>query len=241
MYRIAICDDNKEFLNKAEQYVKGYAQKKGIAVEQTVYQNGGFLADDICSGIQYDIYILDIEMPEITGTDIVKMIRARSSEAIVIFVTAHLQYTLESFELEVFRYIPKSALEERLPGALQAAFLKLDSQDGKYYLISNAKRSQKVFYKDILYVYKNEKNSNFVLRNGEEIYVRESLFEVYRKLPEKEFMQTDRCYIVNLSQIQKVDSVNGRLFLQNKIELDISKSRIQEVKKRVNQFWGDKL
>lgn len=241
MYRMAICDDDKVFLDKLEKCIGNYTKKYGIVIEKKAYYHGGFLLDDVYSGMQYDIYILDIEMPEIRGTDIVKKLRQVSSEAIVIFVTSYLQYALESFELEIFRYIPKEALEERLPGALKAAFLKLDSQDGQYYSIMNTKRFEKVFYKDIVYIYKNEKNSNFVLSNGTEVKARETLLEVRSKLPESEFLQADRCYIVNICHIHKVDSVNRTLVLKNEIKLQISKAKIPEIKKKISQFWGERV
>lgn len=239
MYNIAICDDEKIYLEKIEKIFINYTNEYGIKVKHKNYVNSGFLLDDIQEA-NYDIYILDIEMPKISGTDIVKEIRKYSPEAIVIFVTFHMKYTLESFELEIFRYIPKNLIETYLPLALQAAFTKLNCQEGKYYKYSNAKRLEKIFFKEIIYAYKEEKNTIFVLEN-KNIKIREPLFEVFEKLSKEDFIQADRCYIVNIQYINKVDSVNRKLVLKNGIVLEISKSRIQEIKKIVSNFWGDKI
>lgn len=240
MYRFAVCDDDNTFLEKIQKCIQNCAREQEVSVTVKTYNNGTFLLDDINNGLQYDIYILDIEMPGITGMEMARRIRQTLSEAIIMFVTAHLHYALESFELEIFRYIPKELSDERLPMALEAAFLRLDCQEGKYYFVTNAKRSQKIFYKDIIYIYKEDKNVRFVLDGGSEIKVRETLLAVYDKLND-DFVQADRCYIVNLCHIHRVDSVNNRITLKNNIILDIPKRRIQELKERVNQFWGERI
>lgn len=240
MYSIAICDDDEVFRKNISEVVQNYIVNNTIAAKPKVYSRGGFLIDDLESGFFYDIYILDIEMPQTSGIDIAKVIRKYSSEAIIVFVTSFLQYALESFELNIFRYIPKEVLEERLSLALQAIFVKLNCQEGKYYLLSNAKRFQKIYFKNIIYIYKDEKSSVFVLEN-QEIKVREPLFEVYSKLTSEDFIQIDRCYIVNLQYIDTVDTVNREIYLYNKLKLTVSKNRIQELKETINMFWGAKI
>lgn len=197
MYNIVICDDEMIFTQKVSVLLHQFITQQGTLVKQKVYNNGIFVMDDIESGIFYDIYILDIEMPQWQGTDIAKKIRHYSSEAIIIFVTSHMQYTLVSFEYKIFRYIPKAKLDEQLPLALKAAFAVLGCQEGKYFLVSNMKHCQKIFFKDIIYIYKDGKNSVFVT-DASEIRVRETLTDVYEKLSENDFIQIDRCYIANI-------------------------------------------
>lgn len=240
MYNIAICDDEMIFSEKINNIVSSYIVANRIVANLKLYVEGSFLLDNVANGMYYDIFILDIEMPGLKGTDIAKKIRLHSSESVIIFVTSHMQYALCSFELGIFRYIPKEVLEYQLPLALQAAFTKIRYQENTYYTYTNAKRSQKIFFKDIIYIYKNEKNSIFVLKD-QEIKVRKPLFEIYNKLSANEFIQADRCYIVNLQYICTVDSVSSQIKLINDITLFISKNRIQEIKKIINLFWGDKI
>lgn len=236
MYNLVICDDDIIFAQKVSILLRQFITQQGSLIKQKIYDNGIFVIDDIENGIFYDVYILDIEMPQWQGTDIAKKIRQYSSEALIIFVTSHMKYAVVSFEYRIFRYIPKSKLDEQLPLALKAAFAALGCQEGKYYLVSNMKRSQKVFFKDIIYIYKDEKNSVFVT-DSSEIKVREPLMDVYEKLSEDDFIQIDRCYIVNIQYIHKVDGVEKTLLLRNKIKLNIAKNRVQEVKRKVSEFW----
>lgn len=240
MYNIAVCDDETCYVKKISDLVESCAYKSRLNISLKGYTSALVLAEEVETGSHYDIYILDIEMPELSGTEVVKIIKRHTAEAVVIFVTAYLQYMLESFELEIFRYIPKETLKERLPLALQAAFSKLELQEGKFYSISNAKRTQKIFYKDIIYIYKDGKNSIFVL-DSQEIKEREPLFEVFQKLNDSDFMQVDRCFIVNLQHINKIDAIKGQLIMKNDIVLSISKSRVPEVKKILTEFWGSRI
>lgn len=238
MYNIAICDDDITFCKKMSALIQNYLVDKHLIAKQHLYTNGKFLIEDVKNNMYFDIFILDIEMPNITGIDIARKIREHLNETIIIFVTSHLQYTITSFELEIFRYIPKESLNSLLPIALHAAFTKLNCQEGKYYSIINSRRAVKIFFKDIIYIYKNGKNSIFVL-NSKEIKIREPLFKVYTKLNADDFIKADRCYIVNIRYIYTVDSVNSQLTLKNNITLDISKNRIMEIKNIVNLFWGN--
>lgn len=236
MYNIVICDDDLVFIDRISNLLNQFTSQQGIHVKQKVYDSGTLLIDDVERGLFYDIYILDIEMPLLSGTDIAKKIRQYSSEAIIIFVTSHMQYALVSFEYRIFRYIPKLKLDEQLPLALNAAFAVLGCQEGKYYYVSNMKRSQKVFFKDIIYVYKDEKNSIFVT-DASEIKVRETLMDVYNKLSKDDFIQIDRCYIANIQYIYKIDGVEKTILLRNNIKLNIAKNRVQEVKRKLCEFW----
>ncbi len=240
MYHIAICDDESASLNAMHQLIDRYVKEHRIVAKCSLYTNEVLLLEDIGNGFQYDVYFLDIEMKEIQGTDLARKIKEISKEAIIIFITFHMQYVLESFELEIFRYIPKDCLKEMLPKALQAVFGKLELQTDRFFYISNAKRTQKIALKEIIYIYKNNKNSVFVLREGE-IKVREPLCEVYKNLSEEDFIQTDRCYIVNLRYIYKVDTVRHKIFLHHQIALDIPKNRIQEIKNTLVLFWGNQI
>lgn len=224
MYRVVVCDDEVASLDRTYNLLSNYVSEHKINISPKKYSNSRLLIDDLDNGLHYDIYILDIEMPRISGTDIAKKIRQYASEAIIIFVTSHMKYTLESFELAIFRYIPKQTLNDKLPKALKAAFDQLNCQEGKYYLLMNAKRIQKICYKDIIYIYKEEKNSILVLDN-QKIKVRVPLCDILAQLPQEDFIQADRCYIVNIRYITKVDGVTRRIVLKNKITVNISKSK----------------
>ncbi len=237
MYRIAVCDDDETFLKDITQDITAYFEKEGVYHKCVEYKSGLALLADIEDKKLYDIYILDIEMPVYSGIDITKEITQYDPTPFIIFVTSHLKYAVDSYNYNIFRFIPKSELKGRLTLALRAAFSKLDEQKENYYFISNNRRFEKISYKDILYIYKDGKNSVFVL-SEQEIKVRKTLEMVYRELGTGDFIFIDRCTIVNIQLIKKIDCKAAKIKMKNGKEIDVARIRIQELMKELNSYWG---
>lgn len=107
MIQIAICEDNKEEIAELTVIVKQYLTKVKVEAKINTYLNSMMLEGDIEEGKYFDILISDIEMPEKTGMELAKIAKMHLENIIIIFVTAHLQYAADSFELSVFRYVQK--------------------------------------------------------------------------------------------------------------------------------------
>ena len=67
-----------------------------------------------------DIYLLDMELPKENGLSIGKKIKECYESAVIIYVTGHVEYAVEAYEVNAFRYVPKTILEQKLPEALNA-------------------------------------------------------------------------------------------------------------------------
>ncbi|WP_320931754.1 LytTR family DNA-binding domain-containing protein [Hungatella sp.] len=237
MYRIAVCDDNEKFLKDLILNLTSYLEKEGLCYEIVEYQAGLALLSDIESKRLYDIYILDIEMPVYSGIDITRVIAQYDPAPLIIFVTSYLKYAVDSFDYNIFRFIPKTELKDRLAFALKAAFSKLDEQRDRYYFISNNRRFEKISYKEILYIYKDGKNSVFVLPELE-VKVRKTLETVYKELGGEDFIFIDRCTIINLQSIKEIDCKMAKIKVKNGREIDVARIRIQDLKKELNSYWG---
>lgn len=191
---------------------------------------------DIEDGMQYDLLLLDIEMPHKSGMEIANVVKAFLPECLVIFVTSYLKYAIDSFALSIFRYIPKQELEPRLNQALKDAFNTIMIENEDVYMIMMQTKLIKIPLKEVLYIQKNGKNSIFVMRN-KEIKVRKTLAEVYDEMHKKEFVYIDRGCIVNIIHIMQVK--NSEVELKGNILLPISRSHLQQIKDVVNSYWGE--
>lgn len=79
--RIAICDDNLEFLNQIEDIVKCTYREKQIEIEVFCFQNGqDLLADMQNAETDVDLLLLDIDMPELSGLEVAKKLREMGKE-----------------------------------------------------------------------------------------------------------------------------------------------------------------
>ncbi len=238
MIKIAICDDEEKTLLENETSIKKYLQEIHQIAEVVTYQSGEFLLYEIKEGLFFDLIFMDIEMPRISGMEIAKIIKTVSPETLVVFITSHSEFAIESYELSVFRYIPKNKIKDKLHTALQDAVSHINMQKDKSYLLVTPTRYEKIPYDSILYVRKESKNTVFVTWRGE-IYVRKPLHQVYKELDDKLFVYIDRGYVVNLMQI--ITLTENEVVMKNGIELHASKKRLRDLRLMLTDFWGKRI
>lgn len=236
MVRIAICDDEQSMVMQNESIVKSCLQKEGIGYEIITYTQSRNLLEDIAEDKYfYDLILLDIEMPGISGMELADRIKEYLPHVKIIFITSHVEYAIDAYELSIFRYVPKNNCKERLKAAVTDAARLISLEAGQEYTIQTNNRLERIKYKDILYIVRDGKNAEITSNQGVS-KVRKSLQQVYEELNASEFIFIERGCIVNIIHIMKVH--DGMAYLKNEEMLPISRSHLQEVKKQIAQFWG---
>ena len=238
MIKIAVCDDEKSLVSVNRNIVEDYIRDKKEVATIEEYSNGEFLLADVQEGIYFDLILLDIEMPHKNGMEIAPQIKKCLHNALIVFVTSHLKYAIDSFALSIFRYVPKQELQPRLEQALHDAFHYIKLEQNDVYTIQTQTRLEKILLKDILYIQKSGKNAVIITFNNQ-TKVRKSLSQVYEELNRNEFIYIDRGCIVNIIHIMQVK--NGEVVLKNGESLAVSRSHVQTTKQLINEFWGKEL
>ncbi len=234
--RIAICDDEERAVALHEKIVTDSLQTQGIGCDITAYtQSRNLLYDITDDGFFYDLILLDIEMPGISGMEIPQQIKGFLPSVKIIFVTSHTEYAIDAFELTIFRYVPQNNLEVKLTAAVIDAARLIELEAGEEYTIQTSNRLERIPYKEIYYIQRDGKNTSIVSSAGIS-KVRKSLQQVFDELNAPEFIFIDRGYIANIIQIMKVS--DSMVLLKNGERLPISRSHLQEVKQQINRFWG---
>ena len=183
----------------------------------------------------FDLILLDIEMPGNTGMEIAQKIKPFLPNVKIIFITSHIEYAIDAFELSIFRYVPKDDMQKRLPAAIQDAVRLIVLEDGKAYTIQTNSRFEKIPYREIYYIARDGKNASITTAGGIS-KVRKSLQQVYEELGAEEFIYIDRGCIVNMIHIMQIK--DGMAVLKNGTALPVSRSHLQEVKAQINHYWG---
>ena len=239
MLYIAICEDEASQLAAIRDKVQIYLKENNILAELEAYGRSDLLKYDLQEGKYFDIILSDIEMPDTDGMKLAKEIRGCLPDAILIFVTAYLKYAIDAYELEVFRYIPKSCLDEKLPGALEIAIKRVQSQADKSYLIQTAARIEKILLKQIVYIQKDGKNAMIICTDGSVKSVRKSLSDVHKELNSKDFVFVERGSIVNIAQIKSIQK--EAVLLSNGVRIHASRPRLEELKERMAIYWSEHI
>ena len=181
-----------------------------------------------------DLIFLDIKMPQMNGNEFLKTIKNPPS---VIFTTAHMDYAMEGYELDVVDYLLKPIKFDRFVKAVNKAItLKgnnvtdekpvMNQKHGDSFVYFRCERKMiKVMLKDVLYI-ESMKDYVKIFTTEDTIITKLSLNAVQAMLPEKDFLRTHRSFVVS---VQKIKSYTHELLEINKIEIPIGKLYRSEV------------
>ena len=117
MLRIAVCDDEKIYIDNISDLVKKYSEKKSVEIDVYQFKRSFDLLDRIEEGELYDAFLLDIYMPGISGMDVAEELRKKHIKAPVIFLTSSPDHAIEAFEVSATHYILKPISEEKISRA----------------------------------------------------------------------------------------------------------------------------
>lgn len=171
-----------------------------------------------------DLVFLDIQMPEIKGTDFAKMIHPNTR---FIFTTAYSEYALEGYKLNALDYLLKPITFERFFTAvnklkeatpLESVVTSITVKSG-YDL-------HKIKFENIIFIESESEYVNFVLE-GKKIMSYNSLKSLEQSLPVETFIRVHRSYIVNKN---KVTGLKGKSLILGDVALPISSSYIDSVR-----------
>ncbi len=138
MISIAIVDDELMYLEKEKRITEEYFQKKGQDCHVELFQDPVWMMGGL-EEEHFDIYVLDVEMPEKSGLDVARKIRQFYPDPVIIFVTNYMDYAVDAYEVNTYRYIPKGVLADKLIAAYDTLLPKLLEREEKYYVIEKGK------------------------------------------------------------------------------------------------------
>jgi DNA-binding LytR/AlgR family response regulator len=236
MIRIAVCDDNKELMRKNAIKVNKYLKEMKKYPDIKLYSSAENLEYDIKAGKVYDVILMDSEMPGKSNMDIAKMVKERSVDSLIIFITSHSEYALDSYELSVFRYILKEDMDSKLLDTIRDAVKCIEQQRDRIYIINMPTRYERIPYENIFYIHRAGNNSCFITNNGKR-NIKKAVFKVYSELDKKQFAYVDRGCIVNLKHVMRME--NDEVVMRNGEVLIASNKRVPDLRRSLSRYWGE--
>ena len=173
-----------------------------------------------------DLVFLDIQMPELKGTDFAEIIAKSKSK--IVFTTAYSEYALEGFELSALDYLLKPITFKRFLKAVEK-FPHSGEKENEHIIIKSGYDLHKIAAEDILYIESDSEYVRYHLESGKKIMANQSLSKLIAKLPDS-FLQVHRSYIVNG---EKVTGLKGRELLLGEIKIPVSDTYFEKVKKEL--------
>jgi DNA-binding LytR/AlgR family response regulator len=228
--RCLIVDDEPLAQNILEKYIHQLSELMLVGKCDNAFQAIAKLQTQ-----QIDLLLLDIQMPEISGFD---MLRNLQNPPLVIFTTAFSDHALLAFDLNALDYLLKPITFERFARAINKAKRYYAYQERNititntsYIFLKSDRKLHKVFLSDILFI---EGLSNYlkVYMPLQMLVVREKMGDMENLLLEDQFIRVHKSFIVAIEQI---DYTEGNIITIGKYQIPIGDSYRQAFYKRLGR------
>ena len=228
MIRTLLVDDEYLALNLLEAYVQQVPDLELMGKEKLPMK----ALERLQQG-QVDLLFLDIQMPVLSGTNLLKTLQ---NPPLVVFTTAYTEYAIEAYDLNVVDYLLKPFPFERFLQAVQKAKQLLnarvagntsDNQSAPEFLSLKVDgKLVKVFLEDILYIEGLKEYVRFVCSGNRRYVTLESLRNLEEQLPAQQFSRVHKSYIVAKT---KVSALDGNMLEIGTVKIPISRGKRDEV------------
>ena len=225
-----IVDDNKMARMALKQLV---SQVQNL--ELTAECSNAMEAYNQLSANPIDLIFLDIEMPEMSGIDLIK--KLGNKKPLIIFTTAKTDYAVEAFELNVVDYLVKPINQARLLQAIEKAQEALDSnkqevkvEEQGFVFVKDNGMLKRISIEDILFL---EAMGDYVkVHTAPKFHVvHATLKSIEEKLPASKFLRVHRSYIV---AINKIDFIQEGTISIGKTTIPVADTHKANLNKRLN-------
>jgi two-component system, LytTR family, response regulator len=213
MIRCIIVDDEQHAIDIIAHYVSQTPQLELVGSTTNPIE-----ALQMVSNNHIDLVFLDIQMPELSGIDLIKALNGKVK---VILTTAYSEFALESYELDVVDYLLKPVRLPRFLAAVQKAAKELQESrpavkeehgEEDYIFVKTEMKGKliKINLADIDYI-EGMKNYVAIYCNGKKTMVYTSMKEIEEKLPAKRFLRVHKSYIISIAKISGIEGNMVRL------------------------------
>ena len=225
-----IVDDNKMARMALKQLVSQVQTLETVAECSNAMEAYNQLANN-----QIDLIFLDIEMPDMSGIDLIKKLGAK--KPLIIFTTAKTDYAVEAFELNVVDYLVKPINQARLLQAVEKAQEALDSnkqevkvEEQGFVFVKDNGMLKRISIEDILFL---EAMGDYVKVHTLPKFhvVHATLKSIEEKLPSSKFLRVHRSYIV---AINKIDFIQEGTISIGKTTIPVADTHKANLNKRLN-------
>lgn len=234
MVKVAIVDNEKAIINEICSLIESSNDMKCII--ETFEHSIKFFQK--INNILCDIVFLDIDMPEMNGFDIAKILNNIRPDITIIFVSSFENFVFESFEYHPFRFVRKSNLKEDIDSALNAYQREIERKKDVYFFKTNeAERSVKT--SDIMYfesmghdIFIYTVDGNFKIKRERDRNM--TVKFITEKFENKGFIRVHKSFLVNYLYIHTINYSN--IILKNNLKISINPRKVNDIKKIYQKF-----
>ncbi len=191
--KILICDDEKSIADSIKEMVEEHLKSKNIEPEIDVFYSTAEIAKN---KTPYTMAFLDVQIDELDGTEVAKILRKNNPHIILFIITAFDRYLDSAMDINVFRFITKPIEKSRLENSIDKALKMIDNRTVEI-MLKNSKETVVLSTEDIMCIEIDGRKTTVICTCG--IFDScESIREWRNKLTASFFYSPHNSYVINL-------------------------------------------
>lgn len=222
--KIGICDDNEASQKLLKQICIKYYSDKNIHLDIDLYNNGEEL---LKKGRKYDYLFLDIEMYNLNGVEVAKIIRKTDIDTMIVIISGYPEYKNKAYSVHVFDYLDKPIRTKKIFTLLNELERYFQKKRQTFYVsFKTINGIIQIDVDKIMYIEYFNRRLNINTIDGVH-YMYGNIKDISEKLKKFNFIVPHRAFIVNMNHIERIEK--NTICLQNRTEIPISKLKKKEI------------
>ena len=234
MYRIAICEDEKTFLEENERICRGIMEKLDAEHEIFLFESSAALLDAFfAQNKRYDLCLLDIVMDESSGMKLAQKLREHDFDSVIIFITSHPEYAIEGYGVNALHYLVKPICPDKLERLVAADYHRRFHQS--HIVFRTGVQNLRIATKDVVYLEIVGRSVNIALVDGSSVQYQGRLSDFLSGL--KQFVRCHNSFALNIANVREIEktcaiAINGRQVpVSRTYYKDTQKAFLQQMRK----------
>lgn len=234
MVKIAIVEDESEYVQILYGYLKKYEQQNSVKFQISSFCDGLDIVSDYSA--DYDIILFDIQMKHMDGMRAAEEIRKLDEDVIFIFITTTVQFAVQGYMVDALGYVLKPVPYLAFSQILGKAIKQLNVKKEKTYL--NIEVEGGKMRLDINLIYYIESQRHYILIHTEngDFLAPGPLKDIEENLAAKGFAKCHNAYLVNLKHVTGI--LQNSCLLTGDLELSISRTKKKAFMDALTDYMG---
>lgn len=233
MYRALIVEDEPEEAARLSAFVRRYGESHDITLKITWIKSAMEMLSD--KG-HYDLVLLDIDLPGITGMEAAQLMRVYDESTPIIFVTNLAKYAVKGYEVGATGFIVKPVTWGNLSMNLDRALRTIRQNSGRSVMVPTEDGMRVVAFSSIVYVEVTGHRLTYHLEDGEMLETRGSLGQLEEELAGAPIVRVAKSCVVNMDKITLVRAQDLQMVTGECVH--VSRTRKREVMDAVTDYLG---